>query len=77
MTFERVRAILAAELDLDVKKIRRETDLRAEYGISSLEYFGAILALEREVEEDDELDADTIAAFRTVGQIADYMERRY
>ena len=73
--FEEVRDRLADELDLDRKSVERGTDLRKEYDLSSLEYLGALLSLESLLDEDEVLNTEPLLPLRTVGEIADYMER--
>lgn len=73
--FEQVRNLLADALDLDRALVTKDTDLREEYFLSSLEYLGALLSLDNLIGEDNDLpDTGTLLSLRTVGQIAEYIE---
>jgi acyl carrier protein len=69
---ERVKKIIAAQLDADESAIKPETDLEDDLGADSLDAVELVVAFEEEfgisVPDDD------IIALRTVGDILEYIE---
>ena len=69
---ERVKKIIAAQLDIDESAITPETDIEDDLGADSLDAVELIVAFEEEfgisVPDDD------ILALRTVGDIMEYLE---
>jgi acyl carrier protein len=70
--FEKVKKIVAAQIDVDESAITPETDIEDDLGADSLDIVELIVAFEEEfgvaVPDDD------ILALRTVGDIAEYLE---
>ena len=69
---EKVKKIIAAQLDIDESALTPETDIEDDLGADSLDAVELIVAFEEEfgisVPDDD------ILALRTVGDIAEYIE---
>jgi acyl carrier protein len=72
MIFDKIRDVLAEQLDVEHEKITRETDLMNDLGADSLDLVELIMTLEEEygVSATDE----SVYEHRTVGEIADYIE---
>jgi acyl carrier protein len=72
MIFEKIRDVLAEQLEIEPGTITRETDLMNDLGADSLDLVELIMTLEEEygVSATDE----SVYEHRTVGQIADYIE---
>jgi len=72
MVFEKVRAILAEQLDIDEEKITEDTDIVGELGADSLDVVELMMSLEQEF--DLLITDEKISEFRTVGDVAGYIE---
>jgi len=72
MIFEKIRDVLAEQLEVEPGTITKETDLMNDLGADSLDLVELIMALEDEygVSATDE----SVYEHRTVGEIADYIE---
>ena len=72
MVFEKVRTILAEQLDVDEKKIAEDTDIVGELGADSLDVVELMMTLEQEF--DLLITDEKVSEFRTVGDVVDYIE---
>ncbi len=74
MVLEKIKEILAAQLDVAVSDITETTDIADDLGADSLDVVELIMTIEEEfqIEVGDE-DAHN---FRTVGDVAGYIESR-
>ena len=72
MVFERIKAALVAQFEVDPEKITRDTDIMNDLGADSLDFVELIMMLEDEygVNVTDE----SIYEHKTVGDIADFIE---
>jgi len=72
MVFDKIRDILAEQLDVKPGMITRDTDLLDDLGADSLDLVELIMTLEEEygISATDE----AVYEHKTVGQIADYIE---
>ena len=72
MIYDKIRDVLAEQLEVDRDTITRETDLMNDLGADSLDLVELIMTLEEEygVNATDE----SIYEQKTVGEIADYIE---
>ena len=72
MVFEKLKAVLVEQLDVNPDEITRDTDLLTDLGADSLDLVELIMTLEEEygVSATDE----SIYENKTVGEIADYVE---
>ena len=72
MVFDRIREALAAQFEVDVDNITRDTDLMNDLGADSLDLVELIMTLEEEYGV-TVLD-DSVYEHKTVGAITDYIE---
>jgi len=72
MVIEKIKEILAEQLDVDADTITRETDLMSDLGADSLDLVELIMTLEEEygVNATDE----SVYELKTVGEVVDYIE---
>ena len=72
MVFEKIRALISDQLDIDEDKITMESAVIEDLGADSLDVVDLIMGLEEEfnVEVPDEIVED----IKTVGDIVRYME---
>ena len=74
MVFEKVAAILAEQLDVELETIKMETALVDDLGADSLDVVDVVMSLEDEF--DLELPDEDVENVRTVGDIVKYLEDR-
>ncbi len=72
MVFERIRTILADQLDLEEDKISMESDIVDDLEADSLDVVDLVMTIEDEYGL--EVPDDQIENFRTVGDIVRYIE---
>lgn len=72
MVFDKIKATLAEQLNIDPDTITRQTELMADLGADSLDLAELIVTLE----EEHGISAPDDASFenKTVGDIVDYIE---
>ena len=71
-TAEKVRAILAAQLDIDMEKISDSTDISDDLGADSLDIVELMMSVEEEFEIT--IDEEAVKDFRTVADVAGYID---
>ncbi|MBE6606342.1 MAG: acyl carrier protein [Ruminococcaceae bacterium] len=71
--FEELKTILSEQLKIAPEELKRETNLRSDCGVNSIEL--AELVLELEDKYDCEIDEKAISKLATLGEIADYLEK--
>ncbi len=71
--FEELKTILSEQLKIAPEELNRETNLRSDCGVNSIEL--AELVLELEDKYDCEIDEKAISKLATLGDIADYLEK--
>lgn len=74
MVFEKVAAILAEQLDVEVDEITMATDVVDDLGADSLDIVDLVMTLEDEF--DLEIPDEDIESARTVGELVKYLEDR-
>lgn len=74
MVFEKVAAILAEQLDVELEAIKMETALVDDLGADSLDVVDLVMSLEDEF--DLEIPDEDVENVRTVGDIVKYLEDR-
>ena len=62
-TFEKIRALLAEQLDIDPAKITMESDIMSDFEADSLDIVDMVMTLEDEFEN-----------LRTVGDVVDFVD---
>ncbi len=74
MIFERVRELLAEQMDIDKNNITLETRIIEDTGADSLDVVEMLMTVEEEwgiiVDDDD------MAGFKTVGDVVNYIEAK-
>ncbi|MDR0293072.1 MAG: acyl carrier protein [Oscillospiraceae bacterium] len=71
-TAEKVRAILATQLDIDAEKITDTTNIAEDLGADSLDVVELMMSVEEEFEIT--IDEEAVKAFRTVADVAGYID---
>ncbi len=72
MVFEKIRAILANQLDADEDAITMETDIAADLGADSLDVVELIMSIEDEFEI--EIPDENIEDIKTVGDVVNFIQ---
>ena len=73
-TFEKIRALLAEQLDIDPEKITPDSDIVNDFGADSLDVIDMITTLSDEFGV--EIPDEDIENFHTVGDVVNYLEER-
>lgn len=71
-TAEKVRAILATQLDIDPEKIAETTNIAEDLGADSLDVVELMMSVEEEFELS--IDEEAVKSFRTVRDVAGYID---
>lgn len=71
--FEQMRSVIAETSGCDLDKVVREASLSADLDIDSLSAVELVIALEEAF--DTEIDDTDIEQFKTVADLADYLEK--
>ena len=71
MVFEKMKQILADQLDADIDSITLETDIQDDLGADSLDVVELLMSIEDEF--DIEIPDEQIENLKTVGQVVDYI----
>lgn len=74
MILEKVKEILAEELDLDMEEIKAESTLQGDLGADSLDVVEIVMALEDEF--DLEIPDEETANIKAVQDIVNYIEKK-
>jgi len=74
MIFNTVREILARQLVISPESIRRDTDIMEDLGADSLDMVEFVMAIEEEF--DIVITDESVGNMTTVGQIADFLEKK-
>ena len=74
MVFEKIRTILADQLDKNEEEITLETDIAADLGADSLDVVEMIMSIEDEF--DVEIPDEEIENIKTVGDVVNYIQSR-
>lgn len=72
MIFEKVRAILCEQLDIEEDAITMDSDIAEDLGADSIDVVDLIMSLEDEFEL--EMPDEDVANIKTVGDIVNYIE---
>ena len=71
-TVEKIREILAIQLDIDPEKISETTDIAEDLGADSLDVVELMMSVEEEFEIT--IDEEAVKTFRTVRDVAGYID---
>lgn len=72
MVFEKMKKILAEQLDADIESITLETDIAEDLGADSLDVVEMLMSIEDEF--DIEIPDEKIEDLKTVGQVVEYIQ---
>ncbi|MBQ8267236.1 MAG: acyl carrier protein [Clostridia bacterium] len=72
MVFEKMKKILAEQLDADIDSITLETDIQDDLGADSLDVVEMLMSIEDEFEL--EIPDEKIEGLKTVGQVVEYIQ---
>ncbi len=72
MVFEKMKQILAEQLDADADSITMETDIQDDLGADSLDVVEMLMSIEDEFEI--EIPDEKIETLKTVGQVVEYIQ---
>ena len=72
MLFEKVKAILAEQFDVEEDKITADTDLQEDLGADSLDVVDLLMSIEDEFEV--EVPDEEIENIKTVGALVSYID---
>lgn len=72
MIFEKVKEVVAEQLDVEVEEMTMETSLMKDLDADSLDAVEIIMALEDEFEV--EIPDEDAEGFKSIGNIVDYIE---
>lgn len=72
MVFEKIRAIICDQLDLDEDKVTMDSTIAEDLGADSLDVVDLIMSLEEEF--DIEIPDEQVESIKTIGDIAKYIE---
>ena len=72
MVLEKVKAILAAQFDVEEDKVTADTDLQKDLGADSLDLVDLLMSIEDEFGV--EVPDDEIENIKTVGSLVSYIE---
>ena len=71
-TAEKIRDILAAQLDIDEDKISLRTSIADDLGADSLDVVELMMSIEEEFGVT--IDEEDVRTFKTVGDVANYID---
>lgn len=71
-TFDKVKELLANQLNVDKEKITMESNVIADLGADSLDLFEILIALEDEFSVT--VSEDKVNDIKTVGQLVEYID---
>ena len=74
MTLEKVKAIIADQLDIDTDKIIAETSLSEDLGADSLDIVEMMMSVEEEF--GIEIDDDDAKEFKTIADLIAYIDAK-
>ena len=72
MVFEKIKSLLAEQLDADAEDITLETNIADDLGADSLDVVELLMAIEDEFEV--EFPDEEIENLKTVGAVVDYIQ---
>lgn len=72
MTFDKIKSILAEQLDADADEMTLETDIAKDLGADSLDVVELLMSIEDEFEV--EIPDEAIETIKTIGDLVEYIE---
>ena len=73
MVFDKVKELLASQLEMDAEKISEDTDIINDLGADSLDVVEMIMMLEEEF--GIVITDESIYSYKTVGEIASFIDK--
>ena len=70
--FEKIREMIAENLNIDINTITEEASFKEDLGVDSLDLFELVMALEEEFGA--EIPTEDLETLTTVGAVAKYVE---
>ncbi|MCL2077736.1 MAG: acyl carrier protein [Oscillospiraceae bacterium] len=74
MVFEKVRAIIVEQLDVDEEKVTLTANIQDDLGADSLDIVDLVMSFEEEF--DTEIPDDQVENIKTVGDIVKFIEEK-
>ena len=74
MVFEKIKAILAEQLDADEEEMTMDTNIAKDLGADSLDVVELLMSIEDEFEV--EIPDEEIENIRTIGELTEYIQNR-
>lgn len=71
---ERIKEIIAEQLNLDAAEIKPETSFKDDLGADSLDLFEVVMSLEEEY--DVEIPPEEVSNLNTVAEVIDYLKAK-
>ena len=71
---ERIKEIIAEQLNLDAAEINAETSFKDDLGADSLDLFEVVMSIEEEY--DVEIAPEEVSNLNTVGEVIDYLKAK-
>ena len=72
MTFYKIKAILAEQLDADIDEMTMDTDIAKDLGADSLDVVELLMSIEDEFSV--EIPDEEIENIKTIGELVEYIE---
>jgi acyl carrier protein len=72
MTFDKIKAILAEQLDADIDEMTMDTDIAKDLGADSLDVVELLMSIEDEFSV--EIPDEEIENIKTIGELVEYIE---
>lgn len=72
MVFEKVKSIVADQLDVEEEKVTAEASITEDLGADSLDVVDLVMSIEEEF--DIEIPDEAVEGIKTVGDIVSYIE---
>ncbi len=74
MVFEKVKSIVADQLDVEEEKVTSEANITEDLGADSLDVVDLVMSIEEEF--DIEIPDEAVESIKTVGDIVSYIESK-
>ncbi len=74
MVFEKVKSIVADQLDVEEEKVTSEASITEDLGADSLDVVDLVMSIEEEF--DIEIPDEAVEGIKTVGDIVSYIESK-
>ena len=71
---ERMKEIIAEQLNVNVEELKPETNFKEDLGVDSLDLFELVMALEEEF--DTEIPSEDLEKIATINDIAEYLKEK-